>query len=1145
MKRILQTILGLMIVAIAHGQGSYYWVGGTTGTWTSSASWNTQLDGTGSPRSTANAADVLIFDGTNIGGASPATGQVTPVITSSVGIGQLILQNGANMVLSRNSSGTSTFTINGDGLPADDLVVGSSSILNVAFNVSGQSFVLQLGIAAQPIPATGKILGTVNINGTSTSRLVSMNTGALSFESGSNANMNLTAASSYPFGSNTQGVEKGIVFQSGANLNYLGGNSPMGNQQAYSAIDFRAGSVWHHRGTNAVSGAGSFFNTKFFGNIIVENNATLACDGPLYRVFNLHVTSGATFITHSSGQTSILGDLLVDGTFTCQPTTRNNTIVMGGNSPQAISGAGTIIIPSLTVADNAEVNLNRSINTLDTAINIYGKINFNSYQLAGAGTFNARVNNTANSITGNLVAGSYQVSGIPVNTIGSVTGLTVTGTGIAPNTSVVAFSGGNGVLSLSQAIVSNGTGVTLSFNSDTATLATSHSNGLDSTSGSVTVIANKNFQSGVNYIINGATSWPFGISSGSTNNSINAGTVTINAPVTVNRGVNIYSQLNLNNKLTLRPLDTLRIKNGAVIGGTIGNSSYVVTTSNSTSGDESILLFENPVSPQLLPIGTANYYLPATITLPVTDVISASVFQGITANGRVNGTALSPSEKQTAVDAVWRINNTQPVSPYQLKLEWPDALEGSTFTTLPGTDIGVSANNGSVWALVTPGADNLANNATATVSNYGSFSLGTVPQTQPFVFNSLPLKTYGDADFNGGATSLNTTQTIVYSSSNPSVATIVNGNIHIVGAGTSNITASQSTDGFYPAASLMQVLTVNKAALTITAADKTKYEGEALPILNATYAGFVNGETPAVLLTAAVISTTATAASPVGTYPITVSGATAANYTINFVNGTLSILAKTNQTITFNALPVKTYGNADFAAGASSTNATIPITYASSNTGVATIVGNNIHIVGAGTANITASQAGSAGFFPATNVVRSLTVNKAALTIRVRDTTKVEGMVNPTFTFTYTGFVLGETATSLTTPPTVTTDATTASPAGYYTLTPGGAVTNNYTITYTTGRLTILPTTGAGTAHLHVFMPNSTTLNVRIYSTYPALSDIGIFDMNGKLVIKKNVFLPEGFINTTIPVGGLPSGIYIVKVVGSGVDLESKVPIIH
>lgn len=294
-----------------------------------------------------------------------------------------------------------------------------------------------------------------------------------------------------------------------------------------------------------------------------------------------------------------------------------------------------------------------------------------------------------------------------------------------------------------------------------------------------------------------------------------------------------------------------------------------------------------------------------------------------------------------------------------------------------------------------------------------------------------------------------------------------------------------------------------------------------------------------------MFNTTATPASAPGTYPITVSGATAANYEIDFVDGVLTVQAKQAQTITFNALPVKTYGNGDFSTNATSTNNTIPITYTSSNPGVATVANGTVHIVGAGTTVITASQAGNAGYFPATDVAQTLTVNKAALTIRVLDTTKVEGQPNPPFTITYTGFVLGETAATLTTPPTVATTATTTSPAGYYTLTPGGAVTNNYNITYTTGRLTILPPNGGEQPHLLAFMSNSNTLTVRIYSNKPTLGDIVLFDLNGRLLLKRNAFMPKGFMNFNLNVNNIPSGIYGVKVYGDGVNLEQMVPIVR
>jgi hypothetical protein len=79
---------------------------------------------------------------------------------------------------------------------------------------------------------------------------------------------------------------------------------------------------------------------------------------------------------------------------------------------------------------------------------------------------------------------------------------------------------------------------------------------------------------------------------------------------------------------------------------------------------------------------------------------------------------------------------------------------------------------------------------------------------QTITFNSIPAKTVGNPDFSAGATA-SSGLTVSYTSSNTAVATIVNGNIHIVAAGTSTITASQAGDATYnPAPNVTQTLTV-------------------------------------------------------------------------------------------------------------------------------------------------------------------------------------------------------------------------------------------------------------------------------------------------------------------------------------------------
>jgi hypothetical protein len=84
---------------------------------------------------------------------------------------------------------------------------------------------------------------------------------------------------------------------------------------------------------------------------------------------------------------------------------------------------------------------------------------------------------------------------------------------------------------------------------------------------------------------------------------------------------------------------------------------------------------------------------------------------------------------------------------------------------------------------------------------------------QTITFSSIPAKTVGDADFSPGATA-SSGLPVSYTSSNTAVATIVNGNIHIVAAGTSIITASQAGNATYnPAPNVTQTLTVVNTAI--------------------------------------------------------------------------------------------------------------------------------------------------------------------------------------------------------------------------------------------------------------------------------------------------------------------------------------------
>jgi len=171
------------------------------------------------------------------------------------------------------------------------------------------------------------------------------------------------------------------------------------------------------------------------------------------------------------------------------------------------------------------------------------------------------------------------------------------------------------------------------------------------------------------------------------------------------------------------------------------------------------------------------------------------------------------------------------------------------------------------------------------------FANSITKASQAITFPGLSGQAYGTADIDPGATTSSGLM-VSYSSDAPSVATIINGKIHIVGVGTTAITASQAGDGYYSAATeALNTLTVNQAELTISADNKEKSFNSANPDLTWSASGLVNGDTVAVLSGAPLLATTAALDSLVGTYPIQITAGSlaAANYSLAFTEGSLTI----------------------------------------------------------------------------------------------------------------------------------------------------------------------------------------------------------------------------------------------------------------
>lgn len=719
MKKFNSTLLLLLFFSVAgFSQTTYYWVGGTgPSSFTSDNNWNTQLDGAGNSRSVAGAqyTDVLIFDGTNVGGATPATGNVF-LNSSSDTTGRMIFQNNVNVKFSRTGSGSSAIGIQGDGTALDDFIIDAGCVVTLGGDISNYNARISLGLPTVPTTATGLVRGVLYISPLSqtshtASYITSLSVNGLIFEGAAECHVTDSTTVS-PFNGSATNT---VLFKTGSSLHYYAGRSPFGNSATVQFANFETGSNFYVKGSNVsyVDGttayaSSSWANQKSFANVFIQNGAVYRADGPVFRMDDFTIDNGASFFTHTSGQTPVLGDLTVNGVFNFP--SGSNGLVMGGHTPQTISGTGTIDIPNFVVANFSDVILNKTI-TVTSSTNIVGKINFGAAgKIAGAGTFTSRVASVGTGGTGTATAGSYQLS---FAAPGGINGYSVSGPGLSPNTNVIGFGASANIIYLSKPALSTQAGGTYTFTSDTATLQTANPNGFNATTGSITNTGTQSFQSGTHYIVDAATSNPFGISTTATG-SITLGNLTVNAPITTNYNIRVAGALTLNaGLLNIRPVDTIRILSGMQVeGAPFSASKYIV--SNRSGNDVGVLRIDGISATTYLPVGTPANFLPLTLTPPSAADFAVSVFEGVTLDGTPTGTAFSPVQKESVVDAVWTINRVTGAGSTQVQLNWTSPLEGSAFATFPDGMIGIGRHNGTDWGV---GAGT-GNNATNTASHF-------------------------------------------------------------------------------------------------------------------------------------------------------------------------------------------------------------------------------------------------------------------------------------------------------------------------------------------------------------------------------------------------------------------------------------------
>ncbi|SFW88271.1 MBG domain-containing protein [Chitinophaga sancti] len=301
-----------------------------------------------------------------------------------------------------------------------------------------------------------------------------------------------------------------------------------------------------------------------------------------------------------------------------------------------------------------------------------------------------------------------------------------------------------------------------------------------------------------------------------------------------------------------------------------------------------------------------------------------------------------------------------------------------------------------------------------------------------------------------------------------------------VNTGTYTIVPSGRTSLNYDITFVAGTLTISKAPLTITAVDAAKtYDGLSYTGGNGvTYTGFVNNENATALSGNITYNGTSQGATTVGTYVLTPSGINAANYTITFVNGSLSI---SKATLTVTAMDdVKTYnGNAYTGGNGVTYTGFVNNDNATALSGNITYSGSSQGAINAGTYTIIPAGLTTANY-AITYVNGTLSVSKALVTITANDAARCYNTADPSFSLSYNGFISGEDAAVLNTTPVISSNASPTAAAGIYTLTAAGATADNYTFNYINGTLTIyaLPVVSITTPNGAVLCGDNSTLTL-------------------------------------------------------------------
>lgn len=897
-------------------------------------------------------------------------------------------------------------------------------------------------------------------------------------------------------------------------------------------------------------------------------------------IFNL--SSGTVTV---GGTLRLIGQKNVGCTFTMATGSQNATLRFTGATPFSftrfdaqsgtidyvfdLSGTGTTVDYAAS-ASAQTIPFTYSSQFSNGAYNsvalTYTNLKSNNTHANGA-TLGAAV--TATNVTGNLTVGDVNTGSLLNTNNVAVTrpnSRTITvaagSTFNAGTTSMVIGTGStvtiNGTFRTADADGFSGSGTTAirSTNSPTITLGAASTIEYTATSGTQTVTARSDY---ANLTLSGAASKTLAGNSTLSGNLTTAGggfalstfTLTVNDDITNNVAITGTGKVLLSGGAVAHAISgsgsftNLELSDsfGATLGdnetvnGTLTLTSGLITTnaftltvaSTGSITGQSASAYVNGKLARVIagttttafPIGKGGFYRPLNFTYATAPAAARTV----TIEQFESVYPAVPSNASTARfgNRYWNITQSATGTNYTVQLNNGGATPVGTVVMVRREGTGSTTSNATSFS--SPNYSNTSSFSTTNVSNDVALCETSIPVTITGLTGAN--KTYDGtttASVTGTAALSGVVSPDVVTITGTPVYTFANANVaNGISITTTGYTLGGANAGAYTLTQPSFTANITKATLTVTADNQSKVYGAVNPSLTVTYTGYVNGQTFATsgVTGTPSVTTTATAASGVGAYPISVAVGTlaASNYQFSYVAGTLTVTAAT-LTVTASAQS-KVYGTTVASAGVLNTTYTVNGLQNSDAANGATLgysgsPAGNLATAAAGTYTITPSaltlSVGSISNYSISYVTGTLTVSKASLTIAALDQSKTYGssisstpVVNSNYTVT--GLQNSDAVSSLTL-------SYTGSPAGNlatasvgtYTITPSAVSfssgsTSNYTISYTSATLTVSTATLTVTASAQSKVYGTTVSTTGTLNTNYTISGIKNSDAIGSLTL--------------------------------------------